>query len=352
MTLSPLRNHPLSPLTSLQLGGPAAYFVEASERGQVGEALTFAEERGLPVAILGGGTNVVIGDAGFAGLVLRIATRGIRRSDQGEHVLLSVEAGEPWQNVVDAALAEDLAGIECLTGIPGSTGATPIQNVGAYGQEVADTLIDVEVLDRSSLQVSTLAREQCELRYRGSRFKREQDRFVVLGVRFRLHKGGAPTLRYAELAQTLSGRPAPTLRQVADTVRSLRAQKSMLLDPHDENRRSAGSFFKNPVVSQGEAERVKALCVARGLVRDAREVPAFHAAGGVKLAAAFLIERAGITKGMRRDAVGVSTNHALCLVHHGGGQTHQLLALAGEIQERVMQMFGVALELEPVCWGV
>ena len=316
------------------------------------EALSWAKAQQLPVAILGGGTNLVVGDGGYAGLVVRMATRGIHCTDDGEHVLLSVEAGEPWQNVVDAALAEDLAGLECLTGIPGSAGATPIQNVGAYGQEVSGTLVDVDVLDRNTLQVLTLTHAECELSYRGSRFKREPGRYVVLAVRFRLQKAGAPTVRYAELSRALSGVTTPSLRQVAGAVRALRAGKSMLLDPLDENGRSAGSFFKNPIVSEAEAERIKALCVAKGLVSEAREVPVYSAgADRVKLAAGFLIERAGISKGLRRDAVGVSSKHALCLVHYGGGQTRDLLALAEEIETRVMQVFGVQLAREPAHWG-
>jgi UDP-N-acetylmuramate dehydrogenase len=350
VSLAPLRDQPLAPFTSLELGGPAAHFVEASTRSQVRDALGWAAAQGLPAAILGGGSNLVVGDAGYPGLVLRMAMRGIRCTDEGEQVLLSVEAGEPWQNVVDAALLQDLAGIECLTGIPGSSGATPIQNVGAYGQEIADTLVEVDVLDRATLQATSLTREQCQLRYRDSRFKREPERFVVLGVHLRLRKHGAPALQYAELQRALAGRPA-SLRQVAETVRALRAAKSMLLDPQDENGRSAGSFFKNPIVSLREAERIKAHCVASGLVQAPEQVPSFPAADGVKLAAAFLIERAGVAKGLRRGAVGVSSKHALCLVHHGGGQTRELLALAHEIQTRVALAFGVSLELEPVCWG-
>lgn len=351
MSLAPLRDRPLAPLTSLALGGPAAYYVEVTARSQVTEALRWAAARGVPAAILGGGSNLVVGDAGYPGLVLRMATRGIQRADEGEHVLLAVEAGEPWQNVVDAALARELAGIECLTGIPGSAGATPIQNVGAYGQEIGDALVDVDVLDRRTMQELRLTRAQCELRYRDSLFKREPERFVVLGLRLRLRKHGAPSLRYAELSRALSGGPA-TLRQVAEAVRALRASKSMLLDPRDENGRSAGSFFKNPIVSAPEAERIKALCAAAGLARRPEEVPAFAVEGGVKLAAAFLIESAGVQKGERRGAVGVSSKHALCLVHHGGGRSSDLLALAREIQERVVRTFGVELELEPVCWGV
>jgi UDP-N-acetylmuramate dehydrogenase len=352
VTLTPLRDQPLAPLTSLGLGGPALRLLEVTQRAQLGEALRWARREGLPAAILGGGTNLVVSDAGYPGLVVRMATRGIAARDDGAHVVLAVEAGEPWQNVVDYALAHDLAGLECLTGIPGSSGATPIQNVGAYGQEVGDSLLEVEVLERASAALLRLSRAECQLSYRDSRFKREPERFVVLGVHLRLRKGGEPCLRYAELQRALADQPAPSLRQVADAVRALRAQKAMLLEAHDTNGRSAGSFFKNPLLASERAEQVRALCVAQGVLRDGRELPAFPAeAGQVKLAAAFLIEAAGFPKGLRRGAVGVSSKHALALVHHGGGQTRELLALAQEIQQAVQQRFGVQLELEPVCWN-
>jgi UDP-N-acetylmuramate dehydrogenase len=347
----PERDRPLAPLTSLKLGGPARYFLEASTRDQVQRALRWARDAGETVAILGGGSNLVVSDAGFAGLVLRIATRGIELRDEGSHVVLRAEAGEPWQSVVDAALASDLSGLECLTGIPGSVGATPIQNVGAYGQEVSDTILEVEVLERASGRVLTIDNQACAFAYRDSRFRRELARFVVLGVSFRLEKFGSPTLRYAELSRALAGQVNPSLKEVAKVVWGLRKAKSMILDPRDVNGRNAGSFFKNPIVTEAEAERVRALCVAQGIVAEERDVPCFAApAGQVKLAAGFLIERAGVLRGLRRGAVGISTRHALCLVHHGGGQTRDLLALAAEVQAAVEARFRLRLELEPVVW--
>jgi len=347
----PERDRPLAGLTTLGLGGSAQYFVGPHTRAELLTALTWARDQKMAVHILGGGSNLVVSDLGMPGLTLRMQTRGITLREQGEHVLLTAEAGEPWQAVVDSALAHDLAGLECLTGIPGSAGATPIQNVGAYGQEVSDTLLEVEVLERATLDVQTWSHADCQLGYRDSRFKREPERFVVLSVTFRLQKHGAPSVRYAELQRALAT-SNPSLREVATTVRRLRGAKSMLLDAQDPNGRNAGSFFKNPIVSASDAARVRALCVAEGIVASEAEVPCFPAADGqVKLAAGFLIERAGIAKGLRRGQVGTSSKHALCLVHHGGGSTAQLLALADEIRSIVQQRFGVVLELEPVRWG-
>ncbi len=357
---TPKRDVPLAQYTSLKLGGPARHLLKATTRGEIVEALTWAKEAGERVGVLGGGSNVVISDEGFPGLVLRVATRGIKLSDEGAHMVLQAEAGEPWQNVVDAALAANLAGLECLTGIPGLAGATPIQNVGAYGQEVSDTLLDVDVLDRSNGRELTLENHACSLGYRDSRFKREPDRYVVLGVRFRLEKFGPPTVRYVELTRALASTARPSLQDVAECVRALRASKSMLLDPRDPNSRNVGSFFKNPIISEERAAQLRAQCLAEGLVREERDVPCFAAPSGgslpssglagVKVAAAFLIEAAGIKRGMRRGPVGVSTAHALCLVHHVGGTSRALLELADEVRAAVRARFGIELELEPVLW--
>lgn len=352
MTLALDHGRPLAPLTTLGLGGPAKHFVEVKDRATLLEALRWAEQAGERVAILGGGSNLVVSDAGFDGLVVRVSTRGIEVERADDHALVKVEAGEPWEHAVELALEESLQGFECLVGIPGSSGATPIQNVGAYGQEVSDTLIDVEVLERATWTVHVLAAHECSFRYRDSLFKREPERFVVLAARFRLRQGGAPRVEYAELARALAAKAGtPSLRDVASAVYALRKQKSMVLDPGDENGRSAGSFFTNPIVSGDEAERVRELAVARGLVARPEDVPSFATGdGAVKLAAGWLIERAGIAKGLRRGAVGVSTKHALSLVHHGGGTTRELLAFADEIKAAVRGAFGVELAIEPVRW--
>ena len=350
-----LHDVPLAPLTTLELGGPARALVEVEDEGDLVEALRWAAAEGLPVAVLGGGSNVVVADAGFPGLVVRMATRGIEvRAGRGdEAVRLTAAAGESWDDLVAAAVDEGLAGIECLAGIPGTVGATPVQNVGAYGQEVAETIVAIRALDRRDLTVRTLQPDECGFGYRASVFRRRPDRWVILAVMLRLRQGGAGEVRSPELARAL-GCPAatPEVATVRDAVLELRRQKSMVIDREDENRRSAGSFFVNPVLDAGAAAAVARRAVAAGLAGSIAEVPAFPLVGGlVKLSAAWLVERAGFPKGTRRGPVGVSSRHALALVHHGGGSAAELLAFAGEITAAVETRFGVRLEREPVLLG-
>jgi UDP-N-acetylmuramate dehydrogenase len=328
-------------LTTLELGGPARHLVEARDDAAVLEALAWAPARGVPVLVLGGGSNLVVGDGGFEGLVIRMATRGrtFVPGAPGE-VLMTVAAGEPWDDVVADTVARGLAGLECLSGIPGLAGATPIQNVGAYGQEVGETIRSVRVVERASGRIVDLSPADCAFAYRDSAFRRAPGRHVVLGVTFALREGGAPTLRYRELADALAGSASPTLAEARATVLALRARKSMVIDPADPNRRSAGSFFTNPIVDAA---------VADALGPEAPRWPA--GPGRVKLSAGWLIEHAGIAKGTRRGPVGVSTNHALALVHHGGGTTAALLDLAREVRAAVLARFGVALAPEPIFVG-
>ena len=342
-TLEIQRNVPLAPLTSLELGGPAKHFVRATDETILVDALRWAADEGLPSAILGGGSNLIVPDVGYQGLVIQIAIGELDFRSGGSVI---AGAGVPWESVVDGAVARDWAGLECLTGIPGSTGATPIQNVGAYGAEVSEVIAQVRVLRRDTLVFEELAPEDCGFAYRDSLFKREPDRFVVSEVRFALRPSGAGTIRYAELEKSV--RRDATLDEIRRSVRALRRRKSMLIDPRDPNRRSAGSFFLNPVVSQEDAERLVEQALREKLVAAADEVPRYRVPGAkVKLAAGWLIEKAGIAKGSRRGAIGVSSQHALALVHHGGGTTTELLAFADEICARVSDRFGVTLEREP-----
>lgn len=342
-TLEIQRNVPLAPLTSLELGGPAKHFVRATDETILVDALRWAADEGLPSAILGGGSNLIVPDVGYQGLVIQIAIGELDFRSGGSVI---AGAGVPWESVVDGAVARDWAGLECLTGIPGSTGATPIQNVGAYGAEVSEVIAQVRVLRRDTLVFEELAPEDCGFAYRDSLFKREPDRFVVSEVRFALRPSGAGTIRYAELEKSV--RRDATLDEIRRSVRALRRRKSMLIDPRDPNRRSAGSFFLNPVVSQEDAERLVEQALRENLVAAADEVPRYRVPGAkVKLAAGWLIEKAGIAKGSRRGAIGVSSQHALALVHHGGGTTTELLAFADEICARVSDRFGVTLEREP-----
>jgi UDP-N-acetylmuramate dehydrogenase len=352
MAFTLLADRPLAPLTSIGLGGPAAHFVEVDTREQLREALAWARQNGRAVGVLGGGSNLIVGDAGFDGLVVHIALRGLELARSDDRATVTVQAGEPWETVVELAIDEQLSGVECLTGIPGSTGATPIQNVGAYGQEVSDVIDAVEVLDRQRDTIAWLTPEACEFGYRDSRFKRAPERFVVLAVRFRLSTHAPTAPRYAELVRALAQRSiAPDLRTIQQTVRALRKQKGMLIDAGFVP--SAGSFFTNPIVTRAEAERLIDRALASGVITARHEVPQFAVdAERVKLAAGFLIERAGIIKGSRLGAVGISEHHALALVHHGGGSTRDLMALATKIQLQVDHVFGVTLQIEPVRWNV
>jgi UDP-N-acetylmuramate dehydrogenase len=344
---------PLADHTTLGLGGPAAWIVDATDAASVLEVLRWADRERMPVLILGGGSNVVVSDRGVAGVVVRITSRGIGARRDGADVLVEVAAGEPWDPLVERVVTEGWAGLECLAGIPGTVGATPIQNVGAYGQEVADVVESVTVLDRETLVVRRMAARECGFGYRTSVFRRHPERAVVLGVTYRLREGGAPAVRYRELADLVARLSAPPgLDDVRTAVLELRRAKSMVLDERDANRRSVGSFFVNPQLDPDDAMRVVRRAVELGVATSPDEVPRFPAADGrVKIPAAWLIEAAGFRKGMRRGAVGLSSAHALALVHHGGGTTGDLMALAGDIRRTVRDLFGVTLQPEPVLWG-
>jgi UDP-N-acetylmuramate dehydrogenase len=341
---------PLAPYTTLGFGGPARYFAECGSEAQVRAALTWARERGLRVAVLGGGSNVVFADGGFPGLVLRVAIDGVEFRD-GLAPGIMAGAGAEWDAVVRGAVERGWAGLECLSGIPGSVGGTPIQNVGAYGQEVAQTLVSVACLDRSTLERRVFERAECDFGYRSSRFKRQdRDRYVVLEVGFRLERDGPPRLEYPELREAVVRTspfeglpPVEALRLVRESVLALRRRKSMVLDPADPNTRSAGSFFMNPVVTAAAFAELEARWKLSG--RDGR-IPAYPAEAGVKLSAAWLVEQAGFAKGHRRGGVGVSSRHALALVNHGGTAA-ELLALGDAIAGAVSERFGIRLEMEP-----
>jgi UDP-N-acetylmuramate dehydrogenase len=342
-TLELQRDVPLAPLTTLELGGHAKYFVRVEDETTLADAVRWAADEGEPFAILGGGSNLIVPDEGYDGLVIYM---GIFNLEFGLDGTVDAGAGVPWEAVVDGAVSRGWAGLECLSGIPGSTGATPIQNVGAYGQEVAEVVAKVRVLRRDTLTFEELGPEDCAFGYRNSLFKREPGRFIVCGVRFALRPNGERTVRYAELKRGIGA--DATLADIRRAVLDLRRRKSMVIDPHDPNRRSAGSFFLNPIVSEAEAQRVVEQAVQDNLVSAPADVPRYSAANGeVKLAAGWLIEKAGIAKGTRRGAIGVSTKHALALVHHGGGTSADLLAFADEIRARVHDRFGVDLEREP-----
>lgn len=341
----PQSDVPLAPLTTLKLGGLARHFVLAKSEDDLAEALIWAAREGLRALLLGGGSNVVVPDAGIDGLVIALGMMGRRCEQTPEHCLVSAAAGESWDALVDWSVSEGLAGLECLSGIPGLVGATPIQNVGAYGQEVSQTIQRVRAFDREERRFVSLDGAACEFGYRDSRFKgRDKDRFVVTEVTFALRRGGEPSLAYPELKRAMGAATNPRLADVRDKVLTLRRAKSMVLSAGDENARSCGSFFVNPVVDAATAE----LAQAR-LGRP--DMPRFPQADGrVKLSAAFLIEKSGFEKGLRRGNVGLSSRHALALVCHAGASASALLAFAAEVQAGVRARTSVELSPEPAVW--
>lgn len=351
--LQPRPSVPLAPYTTLGLGGPAEEFISCTSRRELAEAVRYAADRRMPLHILGGGSNIIVPDEGVRGLVVHMATTGIRVTSSGGHSFVEAEAGEAWDPLVERCVAEGLGGIECLSGIPGSAGATPLQNVGAYGQEVGQVIDAVQVLDRFTLEERVIPGDTCGFRYRQSRFKSEDaGKFVVTAVRFRLAGGAAPAVRYPELAgriarETGGGSLPPGaegLRLVRTAVLALRRTKSMVTDPADPNSRSVGSFFTNPVLTPAGFSAVQERWTSAGGVTP---VPSYPAGRELKIPAAWLVEQAGFPKGTRRGGAGVSANHALALVNLGGS-TRELLALASEIERAVLDRFGVRLEREPV----
>jgi UDP-N-acetylmuramate dehydrogenase len=302
--------------------------------------------------VLAGGSNVVVPDRGVQGLVIRIAGTGLHPGQRhGGRVEVTAAAGQAWDDLVAWAVAEGLAGIECLSGIPGTVGATPVQNVGAYGQEVADTIVGVRVFDRQLGCERLLTNAQCELAYRSSVLRRSPDRWIVLAVTFALERKDRVTVAYDQLVAAL-GESTSDLATVREAVLEVRRAKSMVLEPDDPNRRSAGSFFTNPVMTPAEAAVVAERARAAGAIRATGELRQWPAPGGhVKLSAAWLIECAGFCRGEHRGPVGLSTRHVLALVHHGGGRTADLIAFACEIQQRVRELLGVTLRPEPVLLG-
>jgi UDP-N-acetylmuramate dehydrogenase len=330
--------------TTLRLGGPASRFVRAATEDALVEAVAAADAAGQPLLVLAGGSNVVVADQGFPGTVVQVATRGVAPdAEEGVAcggVLVTVAAGENWDDLVALAVEKEWVGVEALSGIPGSVGATPIQNVGAYGQEVSQTIASVRVWDRRLRGVRTFANADCGFGYRTSRFKADPGRHVVLSVTFQFREGslGAP-VAYAELARTLGVEVGArgTLVDVRRAVLGLRAGKGMVLDPDDHDTWSAGSFFTNPVVAPD--------AVPEG-------APAWPQPDGrMKVGAAWLIEHAGFGKGYGNDRIALSGKHTLALTNRGGATTADLLALAREVRDGVDARFGIRLVSEPVLVG-
>ncbi len=335
-------NVSLAPLTTIGIGGPARFFFRVHNVDEVVEALEWARARETPVFFLGGGSNLLIADAGFPGLVVQLDLRGITmESEKGGHAMLKVAAGEPWDKFVKFAVRKELAGLECLSGIPGSTGATPIQNVGAYGQEVSETIARVEALDRTTGRVTWFTNDECRFGYRSSLFKNiERERYVVLSVTFRLRRNGAATLKYPELQKYVAERgiALDDLAGVREAVIAIRKRKGMVLDKRDPDTRSDGSFFMNPILT---AEQYAAFAAI------APEAPHFPAGDEVKLSAAWLIEHAGFHKGFTHGKVGLSSKHTLAIVNRGSGTAAEVVELVEMIQGKVREQFGIEIHPEP-----
>jgi len=338
-------NIPLAPFTTLGIGGPARWFAEAFSEAQIVDAVNWARERALPLFVLGGGSNLLVSDAGFAGLVLRVALKGVESSEDSGSCVWRVAAGENWDSFVQRAVEWNCAGVECLAGIPGTVGGTPVQNVGAYGQEVAETIQLVRVLDLETLTFRELQAAECGFGYRFSIFNSTaKGCYLVTRVDYQLTPRGAPNLGYADLQKAFAGDSEPTLNEVATAVRGIRRSKGMLLVEGDPDCKSAGSFFKNPVIATGR------LAI---LSRDmGAEPPHYPASDGLlKLPAAWLIEQAGFAKGFSLGRAGISSRHTLALVNRGGATAADMLALRDLIVARVEAMFGIALQMEPVLLG-
>lgn len=341
-------NIALAPLTTLKVGGAARFFWEAQTEEDILRAVLFAKKIKLPLFVLGGGSNVLISDGGFNGLVLKISLKGIFAVQNKSEISVTAQAGEDWDKFVEFCVGQNLQGVECLSGIPGTVGATPVQNVGAYGQEVSETIVSVRVLERDSGKVFEMSNADCEFTYRTSIFNTtRKDKFIVLAVTFSLKSNGEPKIVYKDLQQFFNGKK-PNLNDTRNAVLQIRAAKSMVIDENDPNSKSAGSFFKNPVVTNKKYEEVKQAAKRFGI----ESVPYFFVdEESVKIPAAWLIENSGFYKGFKLGGAGISSNHSLAIINTGKARANDIIALKDEIQTKVLEKFGVWLKPEPVFIG-
>lgn len=343
-------NVPLASHTTLRIGGPARWFAEAANEPEVAEAVAFARDRKLPLFVMGGGSNLLVSDAGFPGLVLRVGLRGIAATGEdraGGKATYSVAAGEPWDPFVAYAVERKQAGLECLSGIPGLVGGTPVQNVGAYGQEVSQTIHQVRAYDRRALAFVSLSNAECGFAYRRSIFNTtERDRYIITCVEYSLTPGGAPAISYRDLKSYFKD-SEPTLSAVREAVLRIRRRKGMVIRPGDRDSLSAGSFFKNPEEPLTTVSRI-----AASLQLPEEAIPHYPAGEKqVKLPAAWLIEQAGFEKGYRLGAAAISSRHTLAIVNCGEARARDIIALRDQIVEAVDRRFGVRLQPEPVWVG-
>lgn len=336
-----ISNYPLSQLTTFHIGGPADYFVAVTNEAEVKQALEFAREKKLPVLVLGHGSNVLVSDEGFHGLVIHNQIKGLKLEDNG---LMQIGAGEDWDEVVARAVENNLAGIECLSGIPGSAGGSLVQNIGAYGQTLGDLVIEVEAVETITGNHKTFLPKDCGFEYRNSWFKSNPGQFIVTNFKLQLRPAGRATLTYPDLLKKF-GATSPSLREVRSAVLEIRASKGYLIMPGYESYNTAGSFFKNPIVSGEQFEKLRPSFGEESLNRF------WPTANGVKLAAAFLLQEAGFGKGYRAGRVGISPKHSLSLINFGGAKAAEIKALAEKIKHVILEKFGVRLEEEVLYIG-
>jgi UDP-N-acetylmuramate dehydrogenase len=350
-----IREHvDLAPYTKLGVGGPARFMAAVRNEDQVSEALEFARSGGCPLFVLGGGSNLLVSDSGFPGLVIRMEMLGIRDLDGEDSGLITVAAGEAWDAFVERCVGRNLAGIECLSGIPGTVGAAPVQNIGAYGQEIGEAILSCRVLDLQTGSVEEFSAGDCRFGYRSSVFNTTQrNRYIIVRVAFSLRPFGKPGIGYRDLREHFAGRSkTPGLGEVRRTVMQIRDSKGMLLHDNVSGPKSAGSFFKNPVLDPERCAEIDNRARSRGLLQSGEELPRFAAPGGKeKLAAAWLIEHAGFGKGFVHGNVEVSRNHALALVNRGGAKASEFVELMQKIREKVHASFDIVLRPEPTFLG-
>ncbi len=353
MTIRIQENIPLSPLTTLGIGGPARYFVEARAEDGVLDAIDFAEAGGLPLMVLGGGSNLLVADGGFPGVVLHVRIGGLRLTETDDGCSMRAGSGIDWDDIVAQSVERKLFGLECLSGIPGWVGGTPVQNVGAYGQEVSDVITGVRVYDRQEGVVRELSHPECDFSYRRSVFNTTaRGRHIVLAVEYDLKRTGRPKTDYPDLKRYFAENPEPNLAAVRAAVRKIRAAKAMLRVEGDPDCASAGSFFKNPVLDDSACDRVVALARKMDILAPGEVIPRYRSADGLtKVPAAWLIEGAGYAKGASDGPVGLSGKHALALINRGGARAEDVLRFAGDIQSSVEDCFGIRLATEPVFAG-
>lgn len=347
-------NVDLAPFTTLGVGGPARFMAAVKSEDQIPEALEFARSRGCPLFVLGGGSNLLVSDAGFQGLVVRMEMLGTRDLDGEDGGLITVSAGEDWDDFVERCVGRNLAGVECLSGIPGTVGAAPVQNIGAYGQEISGAILSCRVLDLETESVEEFSAGDCRFGYRSSIFNSAgKNRYIIIRVSFSLLPYGKPSIRYRDLQEHFAGRTkTPGLGEVRRAVMQIRDAKGMLLRGSVSELKSAGSFFKNPVLDPKRSTEIENKTRSLGFLQTGQELPRYKASDGKeKLPAAWFIERAGFERGFVWGNVEVSKKHTLALVNRGGARAQEFIDLMQRIREKVHAAFGVILQPEPTFLG-